>query len=169
MAIHSFNLAREVTDRIDAGEFTWDKTISKACIPRLLVISSTPTASPACSTPLLPNPSPHPRKQHPLPALLDAQSYAKGRLGDIVQAKIIQGLHARAFLETYRRRQAAQRQKIGVREGFVNVPALVGTEPVRSSSSASKAPAAAFSSPPAPMPARSSSAWMEARLARSTR
>jgi len=68
-------------------------------------------------------------KEHPLPTPIDAQSYAKGRLGDIAQAKTIQGFALVPSWTPDADEQQPNGKKIGVREGFVNVPALVGTEP----------------------------------------
>jgi sialidase-1 len=123
----SLNLAREVTDRINAGEFTWaddfkglhpapfGHQVYANSIARMLDSAfAKPIASAA--------------KEHPLPELLDAQSYGKGRLGDISQAKIIKGFTLVPSWKPSDETQASGR-KVGTREGFVNVPALVGTEP----------------------------------------
>jgi sialidase-1 len=59
-------------------------------------------------------------KPHTLPAMVDAQSYAKGRFSNIAEAKILQGF----TLESAWKPADGK----GTRAGFVNVPALVGTE-----------------------------------------
>ncbi|MFM7604005.1 MAG: GDSL-type esterase/lipase family protein [Prosthecobacter sp.] len=125
----SFNLAREVTDRIDAGEFTWADDF-KNLHPspfghRLYANSVARMLDSAFAKPIAVS-----AKEHPLPEPLDAQSYAKGRLGDIAQAKIIQGF---TLVPSWKPADDDDKQpngkRVGTREGFVNVPALVGTEP----------------------------------------
>jgi sialidase-1 len=53
--------------------------------------------------------------------MIDAQSYAKGRFGNIADAKILKGF----TLELAWKPADGK----GTRAGFVNAPALVGTEP----------------------------------------
>jgi sialidase-1 len=123
----SFNLAREVTDRIDAGEFTWADDF-KGLHPspfghQLYANSVARMLDVAFAKPIAAS-----AKEHPLPAPLDVQSYAKGRLGDIAQAKIIQGFTLVPSWKPADDDKQPNGKKIGVREGFVNVPALVGTE-----------------------------------------
>ncbi len=115
----SLNLALEVTDRIDAGEFTWDKDF-KGLHPspfghQLYANSIARMLDAALAKPLA-----DAAKPHTLPAMVDAQSYAKGRLGSIADAKIIKGF----TLEQAWKPEDGK----GTRAGFVNVPALVGTE-----------------------------------------
>ncbi len=115
----TLNLALEVTDRINAGEFTWDKDF-KGLHPapfghQLYANSIQRLFEAACQQPL-----PSAAKAHALPALIDPHSYARGRFGSIADAHIIKGF----TLE-----QAWQPpSKTGTRPGFVDVPALVGTE-----------------------------------------
>jgi sialidase-1 len=123
----TFNLAREVTDRIDAGEFTWADDF-KNLHPspfghRLYANSISRMLDVAFAKPIAAS-----AKEHPLPAPLDAQSYAKGRFGDIAQAKIVQGFALVPSWKPADDEKQPNGKKIGVREGFVNVPALVGTE-----------------------------------------
>jgi hypothetical protein len=116
----SLNLALEVTDRIDAGEFTWDKDFKglhpSAFGHQLYANSIARMLDAAFSKPLA-----DAAKPHALPAMVDAQSYAKGRLGNITEAKIITGFTLEpAWRPT---------DKKSARPGFVDVPALVATQP----------------------------------------
>lgn len=116
----SLNLALEVTDRINAGEFTWNEDFKGLhpspfghqlyahSIARMLDAAF--AKAPADIT-----------KPHVLPAMVDAQSYAKGRLGNIADTKILKGFTLEPAWKPM--------DKKGARAGFVNVPALVGTEP----------------------------------------
>jgi lysophospholipase L1-like esterase len=124
----SLNFAREVTDRIDAGEFTWADDF-KGLHPspfghQLYANSVARMLDAAFAKPIAAS-----AKEHPLPAPLDAQSYAKGRLGDIAQARLIKGFQLVKSWTPPADEKQATGKKVGTREGFVNVPALVGTEP----------------------------------------
>jgi sialidase-1 len=124
----SLNLAREVTDRIDVGEFTWAgdfKNLHPSPFGHQLYANSIARMLDAAFA----KPIAASTKEHPLPALIDAQSYAKGRLGDIAQAKTIKGFALVPLWMPAADEKQPNGKKIGVREGFVNVPALVGTEP----------------------------------------
>ena len=116
----TLNLAREVTERINAGEFTWDKDF-KGLHPSpfghtLYANSITRMLNVAFATPLAVAPKPH-----PLPVPIDPQGYFRGRFGNIAEARIIRGfVLERAWIPTDGK---------GTRPGFVNVPALVATEP----------------------------------------
>ena len=116
----TLNLALEVTDRIGAGEFSWDKDfrglhpspfghqLYANSIARMLDVAfAKPPAAAA--------------KPHSMPAPLDAKNYARGRFGNIADARIIKG-----FTIDPAWKPADGK---GTRAGFVNVPALVGTEP----------------------------------------
>lgn len=116
----SLNLALEVTERIDAGEFTWDKDFKglhpSAFGHQLYANSIARMLDTAFSKPVA-----DAAKPHALPAMADAQSYAKGRLGNIAEAKILQGFTLEpAWRPT---------DKKSTRAGFVDAPALVATEP----------------------------------------
>ena len=116
----SLNLSREVTDRIGAGEFTWNQDFKGLhpspfghqlyanSIARLLNVAF---AKPVAAA----------TKPHALPAMVDARSYARGRLGNIAEARLLKGFTLEPAWQPT--------DKKGTRAGFVNVPALVGTEP----------------------------------------
>jgi|694.fasta_scaffold101179_1 lysophospholipase L1-like esterase len=116
----SLNLAREVTDRIAAGQFTWagdfkdlhpspfGHQLYAHSIARMLDAAfSRPQASAAAP--------------HTMPAPLDPRSYARGRFGSIDDVRIVSG-----FTQV---RSWHPSDGKGTRAGFVDVPALVGTEP----------------------------------------
>ena len=123
----SLNLAREVTDRIDAGEFTWAenfKNLHPSPFGHQLYANSVARMLDAAFA----KPIAASTKEHPLPAPLDAKSYAKGRLGDIAQVRLIKGFQLVKSWTPPADEKQATGKKVGTREGFVNVPALVGTE-----------------------------------------
>ena len=116
----SLNLALEVTERIDAGQFTWDKDF-KGLHPspfghQLYANSIARMLDAAFAKPLA-----NAAKPHALPAAVDPKSYVRGRLGNVAEAKIIKGF----TLERSWKPESGQK----TREGFVNAPALVGTKP----------------------------------------
>lgn len=116
----SLNLSLEVTDRIKAGEFTWDADF-KGLHPspfghQLYAHSITRMLDAARALPL-----PDAAKPHGLPPQIDTQSYVRGRFGSISEARIVKGF----VLEPAWKPADGK----GTRVGFVNVPALVGTEP----------------------------------------
>ncbi len=116
----SLNLSLEVTDRINAGEFSWDKDF-KGLHPspfghRLYANSIARMLDSAFARPLASTP-----KAHLLPLPIDPQCYARGRFGNIADARIIDGF---VLEQTWK-----PADKKGTRAGFVNVPALVGTKP----------------------------------------
>ena len=122
--IPSINLAREVTERIDAGEFTWEKdfrdlhpapfghALYASSIGRMLSAAwseSSPTRTVAVVT---------------LPAPLDSASYFYGRLvspKELVVNKKISMVNGWRLDEQWK-----PTGKAGTRPGFVNVPALIG-------------------------------------------
>ena len=116
----SLNLALEVTDRIDAGEFTWDKDF-KGLHPapfghQLYANSINRMLTTAFKQPVAAS-----AKPHALPTPIDPQSYARGRFGNITEARIIKGFKLEpAWKPTDGK---------GGRPGFMNVPALVGSAP----------------------------------------
>ena len=116
----SLNLAMEVTDRINAGEFTWNtdfKGLHPSPFGHQLYANSIARMLDAAFIKLPAAAA----KPHALPAFVDAQSYAKGRLGKIAEARSLKGFSLEpAWKPTDQK---------GTRAGFVGVPALVGTEP----------------------------------------
>ena len=116
----SLNLSREVTDRINAGEFSWDqdfKNLHPSPFGHQLYANSVARLLNAAFAP----PLAAAEKPHPLPAPIDPTSYFRGRFGDIRDVQNMRG-----FTLEKRWRPADQK---GTRAGFVDVPALVGTAP----------------------------------------
>ena len=116
----SLQLAQEVTDRINAGEFTWEQDF-KGLHPspfghQLYANSIARMLNNAFAKPL-----PQAVKAHSVPPLIDEKSYARGRLGNISEIRNIKGF---AVDPAWKPTDGK-----GTRAGFVNVPALVGTEP----------------------------------------
>jgi hypothetical protein len=116
----TLNLALEVTDRINAGEFTW-KDDFKDLHPspfghQLYANSIARMLNAAFAKPLAAA-----AKPHALPAMVNTQSYVRGRLGNTTEARIINGFN----LDTNWTPADGKR----TRPGFVKVPALVATEP----------------------------------------
>lgn len=116
----SLNLSREVTERIDAGQFTWDGDF-KGLHPspfghRLYADSLARMLAAAFAGPVAEAPRPH-----ALPAPVDPKSYARGRFGDIATARLGRGF---ALDPAWKPADGK-----GTRAGFVGVPALVATEP----------------------------------------
>jgi sialidase-1 len=124
VAVHygcpSLNLSLEVTDRIAAKEFTWaedfrdvhpsdyGQRVYAGSMTRMLDAAyAAPVAAPV---------------KHVLPGEpLDAQSYFRGRLGRLEEARNLKGF---TLVPTWKPDDGK-----GTREGFVDVPALVATEP----------------------------------------
>lgn len=117
----SLNLALEVSERIAAGEFTWAddfKDLHPAPFGhRLYANSITRMLQAAFAGELAETSRPHPVIEPPL----DPQSYARGRYGALSMARPLRGF----TLDPSWRPADAK----GTRAGFVDVPALVGTEP----------------------------------------
>jgi lysophospholipase L1-like esterase len=116
----TLNLALEVTDRIGAGEFSWDKDfkgLHPSPFGHQLYANSIARMLDAAFA----QPPAAAVKPHPMPAPFDAKSYERGRFGNIAEARIING-----FTLDPAWKPADGK---GTRAGFVNVPALVGTEP----------------------------------------
>jgi len=116
----TLNLAREVTDRIYAGEFSWDKDF-KGLHPspfghKLYGNSIARMLNAAFAKPLAAT-----AKSHPLPVPVDSTSYFRGRFGNIAGARIIKGF---TLEQSWKPTDGMK-----TRPGFVNVPALVGTAP----------------------------------------
>ncbi len=116
----SLNLSREVTDRINAGEFTWDqdfKNLHPSPFGHQLYAHSVARLLNAAFA----QPPADSEKPHPMPTPVDPRSYFRGRFGDIRDARNIHGFKLE---KTWR-----PTDQKGTRVGFVDVPAFVGTEP----------------------------------------
>jgi hypothetical protein len=116
----SLQLAQEVTDRINASEFTWDQDF-KGLHPspfghQLYANSIARMLNHAFSKPVA-----SAFKAHPMPAQVDANSYVRGRLGNISDAQNLNGF---AIDPAWKPKDGK-----GTRAGFVNAPALVGEKP----------------------------------------
>jgi len=116
----SLNLALEVKERIGAGEFSWEgdfKNLHPAPFGHQLYANSIARMIEAA----LKNPLRESVSPHALPAFpLDSQSYDRGRFGSIRDVKIIRGFR---IDESWQPTDGK-----GTRAGFVNVPALIGTD-----------------------------------------
>jgi sialidase-1 len=117
----SLNLSREVTDRIAAGEFTWDgdfKNLHPSPFGhRLYAESIGRMLAAAWSGPTPAAATPHDLPKEPV----DAAAYDSGRLGPIAAAKIVKGFR---IVDPWKPTDGVK-----ARPGFVDVPALVGTMP----------------------------------------
>ena len=116
----TLNLSLEVTDRINAGEFTWVedfKNLHPSPFGHQLYANSITRMTEAAFA----RPHPAAAKPHPLPAPVDPRSYFRGRFGNISEVRIIKGF---ALDPSWK-----PTDNKGTRAGFVNGPALVGTEP----------------------------------------
>ncbi|MFT5105512.1 MAG: sialidase-1, partial [Pseudoalteromonas tetraodonis] len=119
--IASINLAKEVTERIAAGEFKWEKfrnchpspfghALYNATIERML--------GAACASNL---PAEAKTTAHTLPTSLEVKNYQRGRLVDLEVAELGDGWKIDP--------QWKPTLKAGTRAGFVNVPMLVAEQP----------------------------------------
>ena len=116
-AVPSIDLAREVTERIDAGEFTWEgdfENLHPSPFGMKIYARSIDRLFDAAWKP----PIAGPVEPHPLPAPLDEKSYFRGRLAAIGE---VQGWHIEP--------DWTPRDKIATRPGFVHVPMLVSETP----------------------------------------
>ena len=116
----TLNLSLEVTERINAGEFTWKgdfKNLHPSPFGHQLYANSITRMTEAAFA----QPLPAAAKPHPLPAPVDPKSYSRGRFGNLSEVRIIKGF---TLDPSWR-----PTDKKGTRAGFVNVLALVGAEP----------------------------------------
>lgn len=117
----SLNLSLEVTERIQASQFTWEsdfKNLHPAPFGHKLYANSIIRMVKAVfALPPIETPRPHPIPASPL----DSRSYFRGRLGDISTARTVKGF---TLEPTWKPTDGK-----GTRAGFVNVPTLVGTSP----------------------------------------
>ncbi len=115
----TLNITKEVADRIKAGEFTWRSGFNANVHPppygqRVYANSMTRMLDAAFAMTATPKP-------HAIPeALVDARSYVNGRFGKLEDAVLGKGFS----LDPKWRPSSG-----GTRGGFVNVPALVASEP----------------------------------------
>jgi sialidase-1 len=124
----SLHLSREVTDRIDAGEFTWDddfKNLHPSPFGHQLYANSVARMLDAAFA----KPIAVDMTVHPLPMAIDTQSYAQGRLGEVARAKLTRGFKLDPVWSPPAEKDENGKRKVGVRPGFVDIPTLVATEP----------------------------------------
>ncbi|MCL4194097.1 MAG: hypothetical protein KJZ87_20335, partial [Thermoguttaceae bacterium] len=121
--VPSINLAQEVTERIEAGEFTWEKDfrdLHPAPFGHELYARSIARLFDAAWTgPLQAKAAVEPCHLPREP--LDAKSYFRGRLVDVKEAIAGKGWRIEPDWKPT--------DKAGTRAGFVNVPMLVAEEP----------------------------------------
>lgn len=116
----TLNISLEVTDRIQAGEFTWDKDFRNLHPStfghRIYANSIARMLNTAFSVSL-----PSGLKPHSLPEQVDMKSYVRGRFGSVSHSQNLEGVVLDAAWNPS--------DKKGTRSGFVHVPALVATQP----------------------------------------
>jgi len=121
--VPSIDLAKEVTERIRAGEFTWAKDFRNLHPSpfgnRLYAKSISRMLDAAWKKPLNPNTkiTPYPMPEKPI----DPNSYFRGRLVDIKKAQLDKGWRLDPCWKP--------KDRAGTRPGFVRVPMLVSTQP----------------------------------------
>lgn len=117
----SLNLAKEVTDRINAGEFTWEKdfiSLHPSPFGHELYYQSIKSLLENCWGLAAVSEG---RTAHHMPVQIDPFSLVRGDYADIHDAKITKGW---AIDEKWRPTDG-----IATRKGFVDVPMLIATEP----------------------------------------
>jgi sialidase-1 len=116
----SLDLAREITDRIDAGEFDWDndfKNLHPSSFGHRIYGNSICRMLEGAWTGTLSNEF----KAHRLPEAIDSRSYFRGRFGDI---RTVQDRKGFEIEEAWQPGDGK-----ATRPGFVKLPALVGSDP----------------------------------------
>jgi sialidase-1 len=113
----SLNLVREVTDRINAKEFTWASGIGDVHPPAYgqRVYANSMMRMLDAALAVAGPPKPHPLPEKPI----DEQNYVRGRYGKLTDARIIKGFTLDPSWNPH--------DGVGTRPGFARVPALVGT------------------------------------------
>lgn len=117
--VSSINLAREVTDRINAGEFTWKddfKDLHPSPFGQVIYYHSIQTFLNSCWP--LDNTQATKRTKHQLPGKLDKHCYDQGKIISIDRAEIINGWK---IINNWKPEKGE-----GTRKGYVDVPMLVG-------------------------------------------
>jgi hypothetical protein len=112
--VPSIDLAREVTERIDAGEFTWEndfKNLHPAPFGMKVYAGSIQRLFDAAWK----QPASGPAERYPLPPPLDEHSYFRGRLADVTGAR---GWRIERDWTPF--------DGAATRAGFVHVPMLIG-------------------------------------------
>ena len=120
--VPSIDLAQEVTERIHAGEFTWEKdfrNLHPSPFGHGIYFQSIRRLFDAAWRSHAPVDVKPPTRELPRP--LDAHSYFGGRLVDVSQAVVERGWELVAHWKPS--------DKAGTRAGFVDVPALVAQTP----------------------------------------
>jgi len=117
--VPSIDLAREITERIDASEFTWDgdfKSLHPSPFGMSVYARSIERLFDAAwrQPPIIEGPV----EAHPLPEALDEKSYFRGRLVNLAEGK---GWRIDP--------DWTPRDKAGTRPGFVHVPMMIGETP----------------------------------------
>lgn len=120
--VSSINLAREVTDRINAGEFNWKddfKNLHPSPFGQLIYYNSLKSFLEG----VWKRDSVSEEKiiKHPLPGKLDQFSYDKGKLIPIKKAELSNGWNIDPFWKPSK--------KVGTRAGYVNVSMLISEKP----------------------------------------
>jgi sialidase-1 len=120
--VSTINLAKEVTERIDNGEFSWEKdfkNLHPSPFGHHIYFQSMKTLLETCWSSFVA--ADDKITAYPLPAKLNQASYDKGILVPAVQAKLAKGWKA---VDNW-----TPADKIGTRPDFTNVPMLVGQYP----------------------------------------
>ena len=120
--VSSINLAKEVTERINAGEFTWNddfKNLHPSPFGQLIYYKSIRSFLEA--TYIQYSKTGHKSRKYPLPDKIGNFCYDHGKLIHIKKAKIIHGWEIK---ERWKPSDGA-----GTRKGYVNVPMLCANEP----------------------------------------
>ena len=120
--ISTINLAKEVTERIDNGEFTWEndfKNLHPSPFGQHIYYQSMKSFLYECWSSFVADDDK--LTDYPLPAKLNEASYNKGILIPAVEAKPVKGWQA---IQNW-----SPTDKTGTRDDFTNVPMLVAETP----------------------------------------
>ncbi len=117
--VSSINLAREVTDRINAGEFTWKddfKDLHPSPFGQVIYYHSIHAFLNSCWP--LDNSQATKRTKHQLPGKLDKHCYDQGKIISIDRVEIINGWQ---IINNWKPNKGE-----GTRRGYLDVPMLAG-------------------------------------------